>query len=89
MAFQIADVIQPLPSAGRIIGRGHRIVLDDDNHYSQHKASGRKVPRYKKADVFVMPVRLLPPTVENQKAEEKNAKKAAVLGELGFAQQED
>lgn len=53
MTFQLANVTKPLAPAGRITGRGHRIVLDEDNAYILHKATNRKVPLYKKGNVFV------------------------------------
>ena len=82
MTFQVADVTKPLASAGRITARGHRIVLDDDDSYIMHKTTHRKVPLYKKGNVFVMRVNVMPPNIEQK---DKNA----VLGELGFTRQED
>lgn len=38
MMFQVVDVTKPLASAGRTTSRGHRIVLDDDDAYIQHRS---------------------------------------------------
>lgn len=82
IAFQIANVTKPLASAGRITGRGHRIVLDDDNAHILRRATNRKFPLYKKGTMFVTWVSVMPP-------ETTQKDKAAVLGVLGFTRQED
>lgn len=43
MTSQIADVTKPLASAGRIIGKWHRIVLGGEDVDVQRKATGRRV----------------------------------------------
>lgn len=60
MTLQVADVTKPPASAGRIRSRGHRIVLDDEEAYTQHKESKRKVKWHKKGDVFTMRTEIMP-----------------------------
>ena len=54
MTFQLTDVNKPLASAGRITGKGNRIVLDDDGSYIENKATLKRIPLYKKKNVFIM-----------------------------------
>lgn len=51
MTFQ-ADVTEPLASAGNIMAKGHRIVLDDEDAYILHKATKRRVKLYRKGNVI-------------------------------------
>ena len=60
MRFQVAKVTKPLAAAGRITANGHKIVLDEDESYIEHKATGTKTPLYKKNGVFVMRVWVKP-----------------------------
>lgn len=88
MTFQVAGVTKPSASAGRITSRGHRIVLDDDDAYIQHKESKRKVCLHKKGNAFVMRMEIMPRRVA-QKNNDSRKDSACVLGELGFTRQED
>lgn len=54
----------------------------DTGSFIQHKATGRNIKLHKKGNVF----KDLEPSEENTAEDQDNAK---VLGELGFARQED
>lgn len=54
LCFQIAKVTKPLISAGKITAKNHRVVLDDDDAYIEHKITGVRTPLYKRNGVFVL-----------------------------------
>lgn len=64
----------------------HKIVLDDENAYIMHKATGRRVKLHKKGNAFVMKMQLLPPGDESTQQSAKENRK--LLGALGFNRQE-
>lgn len=41
VTFQVAGVTKPLASAGRATNKRHSIVLDGEDSYIEHKATGK------------------------------------------------
>lgn len=52
MSFQVADITKPLAPAGRIMTKGHRIVLNDHDAYIEHKQTGRRVKLHNKGNIL-------------------------------------
>ena len=73
MTFQVADITKILVSAGKIVSKGHKIVLDGggEGSYILHKATGSRTPLYRKGNVFVMRAWVEPPTAKGKKDTDK------------------
>lgn len=87
MTFQMADMTKPLVSAGRITAKRHRIVLDDDDAYSLHTPTGRKVKLHKKDNVVVMKMQIMPPGYKSHS--HTSNENGRLLGVLGSTRLED
>jgi len=56
MEFQVADVNKPLASLRKIVKKGHRVVLDDEEQgggYIMHKESGEKIQLRVQNEVYM------------------------------------
>ena len=54
ITMQVADVHKPLCAMSKVCKAGHRIILDDDGSYIQHKRTGEKTELKQKNGVYVL-----------------------------------
>jgi len=54
ITMQVADVHKPLCAMSKVCKAGHRIVLDDDGSYIQHKVTGETTTLQQKNGVYVL-----------------------------------
>ena len=61
MLFQIADVKKPLGSVSRICAMGHRVVMDDEGSYIEHKESGNRTWLRQEGGVYLLDTWIMDP----------------------------
>ena len=54
MSFEVAQVSRPLASAGEIVRRKNRVVLDEDESYIQNKKTNYKTPLRFQGNLFYL-----------------------------------
>ena len=61
MLFQIADVKKPLGSVSRICAMGHRVVMDDEGSFIEHKATGKRTWLRQEGGVYMLDTWVMKP----------------------------